>query len=93
MLGVKRLLGLSVFERLEELLIYLVVSMHIAFTNMENPAFHALLSQYSSALAAWIPNNGNILCSWIMKAFHNRKVLITEGLRIAKSNIYLSFDM
>lgn len=91
--GVRGLLGLSVFERLEELLIQLVVSMHIAFNIVENPAFRALLSQFSSTLAAWIPNNGNILRSWIMKAFHNRKILIAEDLRTAKSNIHLSFDM
>lgn len=28
-----------------------------------------------------------------MKAFHNRKILIAEDLRTAKSNIHLSFDM
>lgn len=36
---VKGLLGLSVFEKIQELLIRLVVGMHIAFSIVENPAF------------------------------------------------------
>lgn len=48
---------------------------------------------FSSTLAAWIPSNGNILRSWIMKAFHNRKILLAEEMRQAKSSIHLSFDM
>lgn len=92
-LGIKRLLGVSVFEKIEELLIQLVISIHIAFTIVENPAFQALLNMFSSTLASWTPSNGNILRSWITKAFHNREILLAEELRQAKSNIHLSFDM
>ncbi|MCJ1345588.1 hypothetical protein MMC31_003795 [Peltigera leucophlebia] len=59
---VKGLLGLSVFEKIQGL-IRLVVGMHIAFSIVENPAFQALLSMFSSTLAAWIPSNGNNLQS------------------------------
>ena len=50
--GGKGLLGLSVFEKIQELLIQLVVGMHIAFIIVENPAFQALLKMFSSTLAA-----------------------------------------
>lgn len=68
------LLGLFVLERIQELLIRLVVGMHIAFIIVENSAFRALLNTFSSTLAAWIPDNGNVLRSWIMKAYHNRSL-------------------
>lgn len=67
--------------------------MYIAFIIVENPAFRALFTMFSSTLAAWIPNNGDVLCSWIMKAYYNWKVLLAEEIRYAKSNIYLSFDL
>ena len=89
----KGLLGLTVYEKIQELLIQLVVGMHIAFIIVENPAFLALLGLFSSTLTAWIPSNSNILRSWIMKAFHDRKVLLAENMREARSNIHLSFDM
>lgn len=91
--AMRGLLGLFMLERIQELLIWLVVGMHIAFIVVENPAFRALLNTFSSTLAAWIPNDGDVLRSWIMKAYHNRKVLLTEEMSSAKSNIHLSFDL
>ncbi len=67
--------------------------MHIAFIIIKNPAFLALLRTFSTTLVAWILRNGNILCSWIMKAFIDKKVLLAETMREAKSNIYLLFNM
>lgn len=90
---VRGLLGLSVFQKIQELLIQLVVGMHIAFIIVENPALLALLGMFSSTLVAWILSNGNILRSWIMKAFENRKLLLAESMPEARSNIHLSFDI
>lgn len=78
---------------IQKLLIQLIVVMHIAFIIIENQAFLALLQMLSPTLAAWIPSNSNILCSWIIKAFYDRKVLLVENMREAVSNIHLSFDM
>ena len=89
----KDLLGLTVFKLIQQLLIRMIVGMHIAFTIAENPAFRGLLSMFSSTLAAWIPNDGDVLCSWIMKAYYDRKVSLSEDMRAAKSNIHLSFDL
>lgn len=89
----KGLLGLLVFEKIQELLIQLIVGMHIAFIIVENSAFQTLLKMFSSTLAAWIPSNGNIICSWIMKAFYDRKILLAEEMHQAKSSIHLSFNM
>lgn len=90
---IKGLLGFPVFERIQELLIRLIVGIHIAFIIVENPAFQTLLTMFSSTLAAWIPNDGDVLCSWIIKTYYNRKVLLTEEIRHAKSNIHLSFNL
>lgn len=90
---IKGLLGLSVFERIKELFIRLIVGIHIAFIILENPTFRALLDTFSSTLAGWTPNDGDVLRSWIMKAYHNRKVLLAKEMRQARSNIHLSFDL
>lgn len=67
--------------------------MHIAFILVENPAFWALLNTFLLTLAAWIPNDGDVLRSWIIKTYYNRKVLLIEKIHSAKSNIHLSFDL
>lgn len=71
----------------------MIVGMHIAFTIVENPTFQVLLSMFLSILVAWIPNDGNVLCNWIMKAYYDQKVLQFEDMQVAKSNIHLSFDV
>lgn len=75
------------------MLIQLVFGIHIAFIIVENLAFQALLKMFSSTLAAWLLSNGNILCNWIMKAFHEREILLAEEMHQAKSNIHFLFKM
>lgn len=90
---IKGLLGLSVFEQIQKLLIRFVVGMHITFIIVDNPVFRALLNLFSSILSVWIPKNSDVLRSWIMKAYHDRKVLLAKEMLQARSSIHLPFDL
>lgn len=67
--------------------------MRIIFIIVKFPAFLALLDLFTSILITWISSNSNILQSWIMKAFNNRKILLIENMKEVYSNIHLLFDM
>lgn len=54
---------LFIFEKIEKLVIQLVVSMYITFSIIRNLTFQVLLGQFSLILAISISNNSNILCS------------------------------
>jgi hypothetical protein len=74
------------------LLIKWLVFCHIAFSQVENPYFLALVSFLSEAFAKLIPGRKTIR-GWVSAEFEKRKISLTKELRRARSKIHLSFDL
>jgi hypothetical protein len=74
-------------------LVQWIVVCHIAFTQVENPFFRALLLALSTSVASLLPRSHNTVREWIMADFALRKTEIKKMLHESKSDIHYSFDL
>ena len=87
-----QLISLSVFDKFRMLLIKWLVFFHIAFSQVENTYFLALISFLSETSTKLMPNRMTIR-GWIFAEFQKRKMGLSKELRRARSKIHLSFDL
>lgn len=80
------------FALFKSLLIRWLVYSHIAYFQVENLYFIALLRYLNDSLAKLLPKRTTIR-GWVMAEFYRRKRLLRRELRKSRSNINLSFDM
>ena len=86
------LISLSVFDKFRMLLIKWLVFCHIAFSQVENTYFLALISFLSETFTKLMPNRKTIR-GWVSAEFQKRKMGLSKELRRARSKIHLSFDL
>ena len=87
------LVGVKPLYKIIDLLIQLVVTLHIAYTIVENSTFQHLLNLLNSSYFPFIPHTAKHFKNKIMKQYRHKKAVIAEMLRHNKSHIHISFDM
>ena len=79
-------------EAFKLLLIKWIVYCHIAFIQIENIYFRDVISFLSPSLAKCLPSR-NTFRRWVIAEFRKQKRKVKKGLKRARSNIHLSFDL
>lgn len=87
------IVGKTIMERLQLLLIRWLVTMYISLNVVENPFFRDLLKIFNLELVKQVPQSHNTVKGWIMDAFQEKKNEIKEIISNLKNNIHLSFDL
>ena len=86
-------IGLKPVDRMVELLLRLIVTLHLAYTLVENPYFRDLINLLNATLFPFLPKTAFSIRQSILNAFSGKKSVVSKMLRNSKSNIHLSFDM
>jgi hypothetical protein len=78
---------------LRKLLIEWIVDRRHAFKEVEAESFRNIIEYLDKAAISKLPHSANTICNDCLKYFAEAKLVITELLTTARSNIHLSFDL
>ena len=81
-----------VFDKFKIALIRWVVFCHIAFSQIENRYFQALIFTLSAALVGFLPTR-NTMRKWVMEEYEAQKKILKDELRKTRSKVHISFDL
>ena len=81
-------------ERFKHLLLRWIVSCHIAFYQIENDFFRAILFYLSAGAAKQLPKASRTIRAWLMEAYSREKAELKRKLiEDTLSSIHISFDL
>lgn len=81
------------YDKFKRLFLRWIVYCQLAFAMLENDYFRELVAFLNIGLAGLLPRAGVTLRRWIMDEYAEQKEGVKAELRLAKSDIHLSFDM
>ena len=90
--GIMGFVSQFALDTFKVLLIQWIICCHIAFSQIENSYFRALITYLHSGLAQFLPTR-NTIRNWVLAEFRAQKAKLKQELRRARSKIHISFDI